>query len=177
MKVKLIFGSDTGNTDYVVDTYIINMLDPLEVEVIEVHNLKPEDWETDNLIILGIPTWYDGELQSDWEDYFEEFQQIDFTGKTVAVFGLGDQIGYSEYFVDGIGILAKVVLENGGKIIGHWPTEGYDYDESKGLLNEDYFYGLALDEDNESDLTFQRVEKWVRQIKQSLNIATSQGVN
>jgi len=177
MKVKLIFGSDTGNTDYVVDTYIINMLDPLEVEVIEVHNLKPEDWDTDNLIILGIPTWYDGELQSDWEDYFEEFQQIDFTGKTVAVFGLGDQIGYSEYFVDGIGILAKVVLENGGKIIGHWPTEGYDYDESKGLLNEDYFYGLALDEDNESDLTFQRVEKWVQQIKQSLNIATSQGVN
>ena len=153
------------------------MLDPLEVEVIEVHNLKPEDWDTDNLIILGIPTWYDGELQSDWEDYFEEFQQIDFTGKTVAVFGLGDQIGYSEYFVDGIGILAKVVLENGGKIIGHWPTEGYDYDESKGLLNEDYFYGLALDEDNESDLTFQRVEKWVQQIKQSLNIATSQGVN
>jgi len=139
--------------------------------------LKPEDWDTDNLIILGIPTWYDGELQSDWEDYFEEFQQIDFTGKTVAVFGLGDQIGYSEYFVDGIGILAKVVLENGGKIIGHWPTEGYDYDESKGLLNEDYFYGLALDEDNESDLTFQRVEKWVQQIKQSLNIATSQGVN
>ena len=177
MKVKLIFGSDTGNTDYVVDTYIINMLDPLEVEVIEVHNLKPEDWDTDNLIILGIPTWYDGELQSDWEDYFEEFQQIDFTGKTVAVFGLGDQIGYSEYFVDGIGILAKVVLENGGKIIVHWPTEGYDYDESKGLLNEDYFYGLALDEDNESDLTFQRVEKWVQQIKQSLNIATSQGVN
>ena len=177
MKVKLIFGSDTGNTDYVVDTYIINMLDPIEVEVIEVHNLKPEDWDTDNLIILGIPTWYDGELQSDWEDYFEEFQQIDFTGKTVAVFGLGDQIGYSEYFVDGIGILAKVVLENGGKIIGHWPTEGYDYDESKGLLNEDYFYGLALDEDNESDLTFQRVEKWVQQIKKSLNISTSQGVN
>ena len=177
MKVKLIFGSDTGNTDYVVDTYIINMLDPLEVEVIEVHNLKPEDWDTDNLIILGIPTWYDGELQSDWEDYFEEFQQIDFTGKKVAGFGLGDQIGYSEYFVDGIGILAKVVLENGGKIIGHWPTEGYDYDESKGLLNEDYFYGLALDEDNESDLTFQRVEKWVQQIKQSLSISTSQGVN
>ena len=60
------------------------------------------------------------------------------------------------------------------KILG---SEGYDYDESKGLLNEDYFYGLALDEDNESDLTFQRVEKWVQQIKQSLNIATSQGVN
>ena len=165
MNIKLIFGSDTGNTDYVVDTYIINMLEPFEVDVIEVHKLKPEDWDTDSLIILGIPTWYDGELQSDWEDYFEEFKQIDFSGKTVALFGLGDQIGYSEFFVDGIGILAEVVLENGGNIIGHWPREGYDFDESKGLMNEEYFYGLAIDEDNESDLTFQRVEKWVEQIK------------
>ena len=101
MNIKLIFGSDTGNTDYVVDTYIINMLDPFEVDVTEVHKLKPEDWDTDSLIILGIPTWYDGELQSDWEDYFEEFKQIDFSGKTVALFGLGDQIGYSEFFVVG----------------------------------------------------------------------------
>ena len=90
--------------------------------------------------------------------------------KTVAVFGLGDQIGYSEYFVDGIGILAKVVLENGGKIIGHWPTEGYDYDESKGLLNEDYFYGLALDEDNQPELTEERLSIWLSMLQQKLKI-------
>ena len=177
MNIKLIFGSDTGNTDYVVDTYIINMLDPFEVDVTEVHKLKPEDWDTDSLIILGIPTWYDGELQSDWEDYFEEFKQIDFSGKTVALFGLGDQIGYSEFFVDGIGILAEVVLKNGGNIIGHWPREGYDFDESKGLMNEEYFYGLAIDEDNESDLTFQRVEKWVEQIKLELQPKVSSVTN
>ena len=178
MKIKLIYGSDTGNTEYVIENNLLGIFEShFEIESLPINQVTPEDWNSHNFYILGIPTWYDGELQSDWEDYFEEFQQIDFTGKTVAVFGLGDQIGYSEYFVDGIGILAKVVLENGGKIIGHWPTEGYDYDESKGLLNEDYFYGLALDEDNESDLTFQRVEKWVQQIKKSLNISTSQGVN
>ena len=169
MKIKLIFGSDTGNTDYVVDTYIINLLDPFEVSVTEVHNLKSEDWDTEDVILLGIPTWYDGDLQSDWEDYYEEFTKIDFTGKTVAIFGLGDQIGYSEYFVDGIGILAKVVLNNGGNIIGYWPTKGYDYDESKALVNEDYFYGLAIDEDNESDLTFERVDQWIKQLKKEIN--------
>ena len=165
MTIKLIFGSDTGNTDYVVDTYIINLLDPFDVKVTEVHNLKPEDWDKEDIIILGIPTWYDGDLQSDWEDYYEDFKKIDFTGKNVAVFGLGDQIGYGEYFVDGIGILAKVVLSNGGKIIGHWPTKGYDFEESKALLNEDYFYGLAIDEDNESDLTFERIDQWIKQLK------------
>lgn len=172
MKIKLIFGSDTGNTDYVVETYIINLLDPFKVEVKEVHNLKAEDWKTDDLFILGIPTWYDGDLQSDWEDYYEEFTKIDFTGKTVAIFGLGDQIGYSEYFVDGIGILAKAVLHNGGNIIGHWPTEGYDFDESKGLVNEDYFYGLAIDEDNESDLTFERIDKWIKHLKSEISQLT-----
>ena len=177
MNVKLIFGSDTGNTDYVVDTYIINLLDPFDVSVVEVHNLEPKDWQSDGLIILGIPTWYDGELQSDWEDYFEEFTKIDFSGKTVAIFGLGDQIGYSEYFVDGIGILAEVVLKNKGKLIGKWPTIGYDYDESKALLDDNYFYGLALDEDNESDLTFKRVEKWIQQLKQELLIDKKHTVN
>ena len=168
MKIKLIFGSDTGNTDHIVGTYVVNLLAPFEVIVTEVHNLKPKDWVSEDIIILGIPTWYDGDLQSDWEDYYEEFKKIDFTGKTIAIFGLGDQIGYSEFFVDGIGILAKVVLDNGGKIIGHWPTKGYDFEESKALVNEHYFYGLAIDEDNESDLTFERVDQWVKQLKSEI---------
>ena len=112
-------------------------------------------------------TWYDGDLQSDWEDFFEDFKKIDFTGKTVAIFGLGDQIGYAEYFVDGIGILAKVIIENGGKIVGYWPTLGYRYTDSVALIagNEDYFYGLALDHDNESQLTDERLKTWIKQIK------------
>ena len=122
---------------------------------------------------MGVPTWYDGVLQSDWEDYFEEFKKIDFTGKFVAIFGLGDQIGYAEYFVDGIGILAKVIIDNGGEIIGYWPTEGYSYDESKALLNDDFFYGVALDEDNEDDMTHYRLEKWVSKLKEEIKIITT----
>ena len=111
MRLKLIYGSDTGNTELVTED-LVKLLG--DVEVTTVADLTPEDWDYDRFI-LGIPTWYDGELQSDWEDYFEEFKTIDFTGKTVAIFGLGDQLGYEEWFCDGVGILAKVVLENGGK--------------------------------------------------------------
>jgi flavodoxin I len=121
-----------------------------------------------SLFILGVPTWYDGVLQSDWEDYFDDFKQIDFNGKTVAIFGLGDQIGYDEYFVDGIGILAKVVIENGGRVIGNWTTDNYSFAESKALINKDYFYGLPLDQDNEDELTLGRLEKWVEQLKNEI---------
>ena len=163
MRIKLIYGSDTGNTELVTED-LVKLLG--DVEVTTVADLIPEDWDHDKFI-LGIPTWYDGELQSDWEDYFEEFKTIDFTGKTVAIFGLGDQLGYDEWFCDGIGILAKVILKNGGRVIGYTDKdESYDFDTTpKSIIKDDVFYGLCIDEDNQGELTQERLSKWVEQIK------------
>ena len=166
MDVKIIYGSDTGNTDYVIETYLLNELSVHfdNVVQVDIYNIDPNEWLSNVLFIIGIPTWYDGELQSDWDDYIEDFKKLDFKGKTFAIFGLGDQIGYGEYFVDGIGILAEVILANGGQIIGHWPTEGYTFSESKALVDENHFFGLAIDEDNEDEMTFDRVRIWVEQL-------------
>ena len=68
------------------------------------------------------------------------------------------------FFVDGIGVLAKEVIRNDGKIIGYWPTEGYEFVESKALFNKDLFYVLALDEGNQYELTKSRVDKWLLRI-------------
>ena len=146
-KLGLIYGSDTGATESVIEVLveIINK----EVEVIEVCNVDEDDFLKFDFLILGLPTWYDGDLQSDWEDYYDTFKTIDFTNKIVAIFGLGDQIGYGEYFVDGIGILAQVVIKNGGKIIGNCSTDGYDFMQSKAEKSEGIFYGLPIDEDNQ----------------------------
>ena len=167
-QVKLIYGSDTGHTEHVIDTYFLTELTNhnFEYELVEVADVTSSDWESHNFYILGIPTWYDGELQSDWEDYFEEFKTIDFTGKTVAVFGLGDQVGYDEWFCDGVGILAEVVISNGGKLIGKWPKdESYTFTTSpKCLIDETMFYGLTLDEDNQDNLTQTRCSEWFKQI-------------
>ena len=167
MKIKLIYGSDTGNTE-LVSSDIVKLLE--DVEVTTVDELTPEVWDHDKFI-LGIPTWYDGDLQSDWEDYFEEFKEIDFTDKTVAIFGLGDQLGYEEWFCDGVGILGKVVEENGGKLIGFTERDdSYDLDETpKSLLDHNTFYGLCLDEDNQGELTRERLENWVSIIKKEFN--------
>ena len=163
MRIKLIYGSDTGNTELVTED-LIKLLD--NVDVTTVADLTPEDWDHDKFI-LGIPTWYDGELQSDWEDYFEEFKTIDFTDKTIAIFGLGDQLGYDEWFCDGIGILGEVITQNGGKVIGFTKKdETYDFDTiPKSIINDDRFWGLCLDEDNQPDLTQERLQKWVGDIK------------
>ena len=162
MKFKVIYGSDTGNTEVVVED-LTKLLE--DIDVITVDEISPGDWDYDKFI-LGIPTWYDGELQSDWEDYFDNFQEIDFTGKTVAIFGLGDQVGYAEWFCDGVGILAEVIEKNGGKVIGNWSTDGYEFEASKAVMNtNNTFYGLCLDEDNQPELTQDRLKEWVEQIK------------
>tara|TARA_Y100001947_G_scaffold23830_1_gene17510 strand:- start:1910 stop:2431 length:522 start_codon:yes stop_codon:yes gene_type:complete len=166
-KAALIYGSDTGSTEYISEI-IAEKLALENLDFKDVVTMKPPDFAEYDIMIMGIPTWYIGELQTDWDDFFEEFKTIDFTGKKVAFYGLGDQYGYPDNFQDGLGILAEVVLDNGGELYGYWPNEGYDFNESLGVAPNGMFYGLALDEDNQRDESNDRIEKWVNQIKEEL---------
>lgn len=94
---------------------------------------------------------------------------IDFHGKKVAYFGTGDQVGYADNFQDAIGILEEKISDLGGTTVGYWPTDGYDFNESKALRNGK-FVGLAIDEDNQSDLTNERVKAWVAQLKKEFGL-------
>lgn len=156
----LIYSSYTGLT-FDITTTIDKQLDVLNLEVLEVSSINSNDFLRFDFLILGVPTWFVGELEPDWDDYFPDFKKIDFTGKDIAIFGLGDQYGYPDNFVDGIGILAEVIIKNGGNIIGYWPNKGYDFNKSIGLAPNGMFYGLALDEDNEPELTDERIKYWI----------------
>jgi len=163
-KIGLFYGSDTGNTENIA-LKIREKISKENVYIIDMYDATIEEFAKYDKIILGLSTWHDGQLQSDWDTFFEEFKEVDFTGKTVALFGLGDQYVYCDYFIDGVGIIGEVVLQNGGKIVGKWSTEGYEHTVSKAELEEGTFLGLAIDEDNQFDQTDERVDTWVEQIK------------
>ncbi len=167
--IGLFFGSDTGITEEITHD-IVDAFETIEVK--EISEASSNDFDQFDLIILGLSTWYDGDLQSDWESFYDEFKSIDFTGKKVAIYGLGDQIGYAEYFIDGVGMLAEVVLKNGGEVIGKWPVKEYRHTESKAIIpsDKDYFYGLALDNDNEPHLNEERISKWINTIKEFMTV-------
>lgn len=115
-------------------------------------------------VIIGCSTWGDGELQDDLEEAWDEFTTLDFSGKTVALFGLGDQDGYADEYVDAMGIIYEQVSKSGANVIGSWPVDGYDYEQSRAQV-DDSFVGLALDEDNQSELTDERISGWCESIK------------
>lgn len=168
-RIGLFFGSDTGYTESIARE-IVRLIGPEQIDCHDISKSSNDLFSNYNLLIIGLSTWHDGQLQSDWDKFLDEFKKIDFTGKTVAFFGLGDQVGYAEYFVDGIGILAQIVSENGGEIIGVWPTDGYQFQASKAVFEEGWFVGLALDEDNQSDLTITRIRAWLEQVAEEANI-------
>lgn len=163
-RVGLFYASTTGNTESVAE----QIRDLMTDEVVELHNIAEEGVdaiaEYDRLI-LGISTWDYGELQEDWDAEWDLLSQMDFTGRKVALFGLGDQIGYGEWFVDAMGMLAELVEPRGAELVAPWPIAGYEFEQSK-ALNEsgDSFIGLAIDEDAQPGETAKRLERWVPRV-------------
>lgn len=164
-KIGLFYGTQTGNTQTEAELIQKEFGGDSVVDIYDISKVESSDFENYNYIIIGCPTWNVGELQYDWNNFFDELDNIDFNGKKVAYFGVGDQNGYPDSFQDAMGILEEKISELGGETVGYWSTEGYDFTESK-AVRDGKFVGLALDEDNQSELTQQRIKTWVAQLKQ-----------
>ncbi len=160
--VKVIYGSSTGNTESAATV----IAGAFGTEAVSIANAKPEDFEAD-LLILGSSTWGLGELQDDWASGIAMLDGIDLTGKKVAVFGLGDQNGFGDTFVDAMGILAEKAKERGAAIVGETSTAGYTHTASA-AEQDGKFCGLALDDNNEQDKTADRISRWIDQLKQTV---------
>lgn len=135
-----------------------------KIEAVNAEELTKEDFEKYDQFILSAPTWFDGELPNYWDEFIPDLEEMDLSGKTFAVFGLGDQKGYSENFCDAIGILVEILEDCGANIIGHTSTDGYEFESSR-ALRDDKFVGLLLDQENQARLSDKRVKNWVEQLK------------
>ena len=168
-KIGLFYGSTTGNTEESAEAIQAAFGGEDVVELFEISGASTSDFAGFDCIIVGSPTWNTGELQDDWDTFFPDLDQIDFSGKKVAYFGQGDQLGYADYFQDAMGILEEKISQQGATTVGLTSTDGYDHDESKAVRNGN-FVGLALDEVNQSDLSDDRISAWVTQLKQEFGI-------
>ncbi|MCL2923197.1 MAG: flavodoxin FldA [Trichodesmium sp. MAG_R04] len=169
-KIGLFVGSTTGKTEEAAEMIQKELGGETVVTIHNMDDVNPKDFDDYQNLIIGCPTWDIGELQSDWSAFYrKEIDKANFKGKKVAYFGTGDQIGYADNFQDAMGILEEKITKLGGTTIGYWPTDGYEQNESKAKQDEGEnagnFVGLALDDDNQRDLTDERIKKWVGQLK------------
>ena len=159
--IAIFYASSTGKTKFVADEISI-YLDELKEYNIRVTGAEyMSDYSN---IIFGISTWDGGSIQEDWQKIWNEFCEIDFKNKNVAIFGLGDQKKYPDKFVAAMRPLYDQLKKSGANIIGFTSTEDYNFKYSEAIVN-DKFVGLVLDLENQSEETTARIENWVTTLK------------
>jgi len=176
MKIGLFYGSNTGNTE--LDAEMIKStfeaFAPVTVDLFNIGSVDLAGMEQYDRLIIGCPTWNIGQLQDDWDLKFDQLDTLDLHGKRVALFSPGDQYGYPENYCDAIGIVGKKMEERGAELVGFTDASDYQFDHS--LAAEDgVFLGLALDDDNEAEMTEPRIREWVLQLMVDFGVSESVG--
>jgi len=172
-KVLLVYWPEKGNVELASEKVSEKLSDCTVVKK-SVVEITPEDLnDSDNWIIggstVGSHVWTDADDSNKWFAFFKMLDLVDLKTKVVAFFGLGDQVLYPHHFVDGLGVFQEEFKKRHANIIGQWPVDGYNFYESEGM-DTNKFFGLALDEDQQSELTDERIEKWLGQIRAKFRI-------
>ncbi|MEA3505393.1 MAG: flavodoxin [Bacteroidota bacterium] len=165
--IGIFYGSSTGNTEAAAKQ-IQKELGEGIAKTFDVANAKASDIEQFSNLIFGSSTWGIGDMQDDFEDFLSQIKKANLEGKKAAIFGFGDQEMYADSYVDAIGEIYETLDGKGCQIVGKVSTDGYEYDESKAVV-DGQFVGLPLDEENQSNLTDNRIKHWVEQLKNEFN--------
>jgi flavodoxin I len=162
-KVGLFYSFNTNKTAQVAKKILENF-DADTIDGINAEEVTEDKFKSYDNLILGCPTWFDGELPNYWDEFVPAMEELDLKGKKVAIFGNGDQKGYPENFCDAVGIMATLIESRGGTVVGFTSTKDYSFESSK-AERQDMFCGLALDFENQAKQNNKRIKDWSEQLK------------
>jgi len=168
-KTALFFSPEGGNVHGVANK-LGALLGKDKADIIPVKDADKEDVEKYHKIILigstvGADHWDNEVIVDEWTAFFAKIADINFENKKVAIVGLGNCVLYPSHFADGMADVYDRITKLHAKVLGRVDASGYDFEDSEALDENGFFYGLALDEDNEADLTAERMEKWILQLR------------
>ena len=162
-KTAIIYSYNTKKTGKIATLIQEGFNDPA-IEMVNAEEISEDLFLSFDQIIMGVPTWFDGELPNYWDEFVPALEEMDLKGKKIALFGLGDQKGYSENFLDGVGIMGEILEGQGATLLGFTSAEGYEFESSRALRNKQ-FLGLAIDYENQGSMNKQRVAAWIEDLR------------
>ena len=170
-KVILLYWGTGGNVEKAA-RQIYSMFDPEIIDISDVVSFDVDKLNNYQLVILGGSTigaenWVDAKADNEWNRFFRKIEKLEVFKFNAALFGLGDQVLYPDHFVDGLGVFQEEMEELNIRVVGQWPVDGYKFTDSDGAKNG-FFYGLALDLDNEPELSNQRIATWTALLSKNI---------
>ncbi len=164
-KTALFYSPEGGNVNRVANK-LGEMIGNDKVDIIPVKEVETGDLYKYNKIILvgstvGADHWNNEIVVDEWTEFFTKIKEISFEKKKVAIVGLGNSVLYPEHFADGMAVLYERIIQQNGEILGKVDAKDYDFTDSEAVNDDGFFCGLPIDEDNEAELTTERLEKWI----------------
>ncbi len=178
-KIGMFFGTETGTTRLIAKKMHKLLGDDIADKPINVNRITPADMLRYDALILGTPSYGVGEIpgksagciEPNWEEFLVQMQapgfSPDFSGKRIAMFGMGAQERYSDRFASSLIALYNVFKDYGAEMIGDWSVEGYTFEHSASIV-DGRFVGLVLDHRTQGMYTDARIATWVAAIKPQL---------
>jgi flavodoxin I len=171
-KIALIYWPKKGNTEDAAYR-IYNHFEKEMIDIFTINNINTAEFDLYDAFIVGGSTtgadnWEEAH-KTRWVDFYARLHNAAINGKPFAIFGLGDQILYPYNFVDGMRGIKEQFESNGAVHKGLWPVEGYEFRDSDSVEG-DHFLGLALDLDQQKEMTDDRIEAWVNQVKREFGL-------
>lgn len=169
-----IFYSTTSGKTQEAAELLKEALGDLAAEPQDIGDVTVPDLLKYDGIFVGAPTWNTGATEqrsgTAWDEVLDDIRGTDMSKSKVAVFGLGDSVSYGDYYCDAMEELYSAFKTAGATMHGMWPTEGYLHSESEAEIEPGKFCGLALDEDNQDDLTQPRIKQWSAQVLAEMGV-------
>lgn len=166
-QIGIFFGTDTGTTRLIAKK-IAKKAGDTAAKPLNVNRITPDEMLAFDSMILGTPSYGDGQLPGltagkqgeSWEEFLPRIADADLSGKTIALYGLGNQEKHGEHFAGGLGHLYRFFIDHGATIVGYWPINGYDFKYSEAVV-DGQFAGLVIDQNCQSMLTDERLDAWL----------------
>ncbi len=171
-KIALIYWPKKGSTETAAHK-IHAKFEKDMIDIFTITDINTAEFSLYDAFIIGGSTTgadnWESAHKTRWNDFFAKLDKAEIKGKPFAIYGLGNQVLYPNHFVDGMAFVKEIFEKRGAVLKGHWPIDGYDFEDSESVENGKFF-GLALDFDTQDELTDSRIETWVAQLRKEFAI-------
>ena len=147
-KAIVVYASETGNTESVAEEVVKGLEEAgLDVTLKDAEDSDAEELSEYDLVLLASSTWgeEEKELHESIVDFYEDLNDINFSGKPAAAFGCGDT-GYT-HFCGAVDLLEERLEERGAKLL-HNLGDGFrvDGDPDQEVLENAKTWGKEIAE-------------------------------
>ncbi len=156
-QIGIIFGSNAGDAKLVAE----HIASKFNCDIVDAKELDSAFLEAHQKFFFVASTHGDGELQKDFRAKLNLISEHNFSGKTIALVGIGGQVNHPTTFLDGM--VEFLPLIRGAKLVGPSDIDGYKFTNSLALIHG-RFICASIDVKNDANW-LARADKWINSVK------------